>query len=487
MSIRIVRSVYHKTSMHTRYQSSWNLYGKLTDIEKKYVDQEIDFQLRVCEGPNETKTKKPDFKLISLMHAYNACELKWDSQTELRNTLRPLRYDSIKGSTIRIPGVLQLMAEEKMTAKKAISTLTNDSFVEKELFDSQMTKLAGLLRDSNRQDEADAVEELTWQEKMHWTDLSGQVLRQLKPPKLEMKKIKIEIEAVTPYELVRLQQELSSILSDASAFKLKSGRTKSRLFLRNLPDIVIQRAVCEKVLGDGDFWVFFSVKKRNFLPIKMIQLYYTKSSKDSAVQSIISQIVQKCQLKLLEDLQIPSLLAADLASFTKNHPIHQFCPQKLRTAWKTINEDVQFHGCDLKMKLELTTYLLMRSDDFGFEEKSHSKDLGSGDLLPVAQHVEFNESEKNHGWGQQQSTNSWYQRPLSTGTLKMSQSARLLFTMNRPFSTSTCCPRKGGSSSFISTPTFLKKYRGQRDMYNFKSMLDRDFDEQEFLQGCKMV
>ena len=79
-------------------------------------------------------------------------------------------------------------------------------------------------------------------------------------------------------------------------------------------------------------------------------------------------------------------------------------------------------------------------------------------------------------------------RLLSTSSSEKFLKIPEKFVKSRSFSTSS----KAGAAQkwsdfFVKTPTFLRKLRIFRQLYNYKALIDPAFNEADFLEGCKLV
>ena len=86
-------------------------------------------------------------------------------------------------------------------------------------------------------------------------------------------------------------------------------------------------------------------------------------------------------------------------------------------------------------------------------------------------------------------TDDFYQRQpqrlLSTSSSKKFLKIPEKFVKSRSFSTTS--KDQKWNAFFVKTPTFVRRLRIFRQMYNYKALIDPAFNEADFLEGCKLV
>ena len=211
-------------------------------------------------------------------------------------------------------------------------------------------------------------------------------------------------------------------------------------------------------------------------------------------------------------------------SFQKiyTHAAFKFSQDDLEKAMEAIEKNPRAQFCSQITKFELATYLLMKQHDFDEDnvaccdndesflriddtkQFSTAQAKSSDNSFEEQNEFELNIEEEGQ-LGDEIENYESYLNPCSYGGYKddfyQRQPQRLLstssekflkipekFVKSRSFSTSS----KAGAAQkwnafFVKTPTFLRRLRIFRQLYNYKALIDPAFNEADFLEGCKLV
>ena len=205
------------------------------------------------------------------------------------------------------------------------------------------------------------------------------------------------------------------------------------------------------------------------------------------------------------------------------HQAFKFSQDDLEKAMEAIEKNPRAQFCSQITKFELATYLLMKQHDFDEDsvacfdndesflriddtkQFSTAQSKSSENSFEEQNEFEFNMEEEGQ-FGDEIENYESYLNPCSYGGYKddfyQRQPQRLLstsssekflkipekFVKSRSFSTSS----KAGAAQkwnafFVKTPTFLRRLRIFRQLYNYKALIDPAFNEADFLEGCKLV
>ena len=212
------------------------------------------------------------------------------------------------------------------------------------------------------------------------------------------------------------------------------------------------------------------------------------------------------------------------------HPAFKFSQDDLEKAMEAIEKNPKTQFCSQITKFELATYLLMKHHEFdedsvAFCENENFQSMDDAKKCATAQSISSENSfeEKNdeacdfdakftakfelniddddgdeienyesylNPCSNRGYADDFYhrqpQRLLSTSSEKFLKIPEK-FLKSRSFSTSSKVTAERWNAFFVKTPTFVRRLRVFRQLYNYKALIDPSFNEADFLEGCKLV
>ena len=431
-----------------------------------------------------------------------------------------------------IPGVYRFSLMEDLSVNDTIALFKHRKSISNDMFYNQQQQSASALRGFGYLDMADQVTSIKGDHGGSWKKaceiISGPIASELHKDLKSITfthKVPLDLVLILAY-LKKNPQEMENIRENMSKFRMAPETSRFQLQLSNYLDILVHRNVCQALLGDPEAWIFhlntalpLSLRLTAFKDIgysheEAIAHYRSPRCVVERKFKNLNEFIQKQTLDYSNDKnRAPKdrRLKILLRSTPKSHLIHKFTFHQVSNVFEAMQDDMKYTNCDDRKKLELVAYQLLQNagddenEEFVVDEIFEDTNIKCQDISENIEEIlkdenpsfvsnspdDFTEKkyrdfnfENQAGFGS--NSMAWYQKS-HLGEDIYRQSARLLSTsykskpLRRSFSTNTV------DLSWMHTPRFLKKFRVFRATYNFKALVDRKFDEKEFLEGCKVV